>query len=100
MITRLCKESGEILTDQNEILQEQVSFYKTLYSQKTDVEDVENATQAFLENELFPKLTEDEAASCEGIITIEETTNALRKLNNDSAPGNDGIMVEFLKFFW
>ena len=100
IISRLRTESGEVVTDQNKIMQEQVSFYQKLYSQKTPVENVREATNLFLANEPLPHLTEDEAALCEDVITVEETSNALRKLKNGTAPGSDGITIEFMKFFW
>ena len=100
VITRLQRESGETVSDQNEVLQEQVSFYKELYNQKTRIQDVKEATGRFIENIAFPRLEEIEANSCEGTVSIEETTNALKNLRNGSAPGSDGITIEFLKFFW
>ena len=36
LILSLRKDSGEILTKRSEILKEQVSFYKSLYSQNTE----------------------------------------------------------------
>ena len=33
-------------------------------------------------------------------MTINETTSALKLMKNDSAPGSDGLTIEFLKFFW
>ena len=100
IITRLCKESGEVITDQSKILDEQVSFYKKLYSQTTEVQDVKSETDAFLENLHIPHLDNDEAETCEGMVSLEEATVALKRMRNGSAPGNDGLTVEFLKFFW
>ena len=100
LITRLRTETGDVITDQKEILQEQVAFYKKLYNQKTDVLDVKQAANTFMGNEVFEKLNEDESISCEGTITLDETTSALSQMNNGSAPGSDGLTIEFLKFFW
>ena len=51
-------------------------------------------------NEDMPTLDENDAATCEGKVTLEETSAALNKMKNRSAPGYDGIATEFMKFFW
>ena len=51
-------------------------------------------------NEDMPTLDENDAATCEGKVTLEETSAALNKMKNGSAPGYDGITTEFMKFFW
>ena len=51
-------------------------------------------------NEDMPTLDENDAATCEGKVTLEEISAALNKMNNGSAPGYDGITTEFMKFFW
>ena len=47
-----------------------------------------------------PKLSEAKQALCEGLITTNEAGCALSKMNNDSAPGIDGLTASFYKFFW
>ena len=42
-------------------------------------------------NEDMPTLDENDAATCEGKVTLEETSAALNKMKNGSAPGYDGI---------
>jgi exodeoxyribonuclease-3 len=54
VITRLHKDSGEIITGQNEIMAEQVSFYKALYNQTTEADNVKEEADAFIENETRP----------------------------------------------
>ena len=99
IITRLIKDSGDAITNQTDILEEQVSFYKKLYSQKTSTNVIES-TNNFIRNDTFPRLDEDEASSCEGAILIEEATAAIKTLKNGSAPGSDGLTIEFFKMFW
>ena len=100
IITKIVKDSGDIVTKQREILEEQVTFYKHLYNQNTESQNVSAAANDFIEKETFKRLDETEAASCEGMVTLEETTNALRDMKNGSAPGSDGLTIEFMKFFW
>ncbi|KAK7499487.1 hypothetical protein BaRGS_00009139 [Batillaria attramentaria] len=47
----------------------------------------------------FPKLEEHESNSCEGDITESEAGHALMGMKTGSAPGGDGLTIEFLKFF-
>ena len=100
VITRLQKDSGDIIMGQNEIMAEQVSFYKALYNQTTEADNVKEEADAFIENETRPILNETDAASCEGVVTLEETSLALSKMKNGSSPGRDGLTTEFYKFFW
>ena len=53
-----------------------------------------------MNREDFNRLDENEAKECEGEVTVNETTSALRIMKNGSAPGSDGLTIEFLKFFW
>ena len=100
VMTRLRTTTGEVTTNQSEILQEQVTYYKNLYNQSPTVEDTEDATRRFMQNVNMPTLTENEAEYCEGHVTLEETSAALRQMKNGSAPGYDGITTEFMKVFW
>lgn len=98
-ITRLKLSSGQLITNQGQILEEQVKYYQNLYSQETN-ENSELLVNDFLVNEKFPCLEDNEADYCETEITLKEATYALASMKNGSAPGNDGITVEFIKFFW
>jgi exonuclease III len=100
IITSLEADDGTIIIDQEQILNEQVSFYSKLYSQKPENENTEHAVNEFMQNMDFPRLKQEEAELCEGKITFEETTYALSQMKNGSAPGCDGLTVEFIKFFW
>ena len=100
-MTHLVKENGEIVTRQADVLHEQVNFYSALYAIPDEEENTMiEKTRQFMNNEDFPKLDERESASCEGLMNETEIGNALRKMKNGSAPGNDGLTVEFYKFFW
>ena len=47
-----------------------------------------------------PKIEVEEAEVCEGMVTAEEAGRALDSMKNGSAPGGDGLTIEFFKFFW
>ena len=99
-MTKLRRTTGETTTNQSEILQEQVTYYKNLYNQSPTIDDTGEATSRFMLNEDMPTLDENDAATCEGKVTLEETSSALIKMKNGSASGYDGITTEFVKFFW
>ena len=46
-------------------------------------------------NEQYTQLDNVDVLHCEGIVSLEETTEALKKLETGSAPGSDGITCEF-----
>ena len=70
-----------------------------VWHQLPTVDDIGEASR-FVLNEDMPTLDENDAAIYEGKVTLEETTAALNKMKNGSAPGYDGIKTEFMKFFW
>ena len=46
------------------------------------------------------KLGNEEAESCEGLLTIKECSEALNKFQNNKTPGSDGFTIEFYRCFW
>ena len=54
----------------------------------------------FFISENVTALSEEEKSSCEGLVTEEECTNALKDFDNNKTPGTDGLPAEFYRFFW
>ena len=96
------KFDEDILTDPQDILNEERSFYHNLYSlpmksdQNTDTSD----KQSFLENNSLPQLNETDKARCENAITERELLISIKAMKNGKSPGCDGLTSEFYKFFW
>ena len=91
--------SGAITTDPYQILSEEKRFYQNLY--KTNVsEESSDSMDAFLNSLSIPQLSEEHKQSCEGQITVEECKKVLETFQNNKAPGNDGIPIEFYKNCW
>lgn len=100
LMTHVKNDNGVIINSQMDVLNEQVKFYSTLYQKTDNAIEIEDMMSSYLQGEAFPKLDKDEADSCEGLMNEEETSVALSSMKNGSSPGNDGLSVEFYKFFW
>jgi hypothetical protein len=101
-ITLLIDENKKEITGQKEILKEELRFYKTLYTQPTDVRGANSRENAkiFFMDENIPKISEDDNKYCDSNISIEEIGQALKDLKNGKTPGSDGFPPDFYKFFW
>lgn len=94
------KRNNTTINNPQIILDEIKHFYTDLYSKDKDVVDDIEAFESFLSDVHIPKLSVGEASSCESEISIKDISDALNQLNNDSAPGSDGLSVPFYKVFW
>ena len=87
--------NGTEVSSQEEI-EKHVDFYSRLISE----EPMDAALQDDLLSSLSRELFSDQASSCEGQMTLDEMTFALRSMNANKAPGPDGLSVEFYAKFW
>ena len=100
IMSRIVNDDGEAITNENGILTGLATFYTNLYNQKTEREGgTRMAVDTFLEGIEFPKLEEEEADRCEGLVT-KEVGQALNSMKNGSAPGGDGLTVLIFFFFF
>lgn len=100
-IAKLQAKNGETITNQDDILREEMSFYQTLYSEPgSPTGDNSEVEESFLNNQTIPKLTEDRKLDCDLDIELEECAVALKELPNGKSPGCDGLPAEFYKMFW
>ena len=88
--------NGTEVSSQEEIEKAHVDFYSRLFSE----EPIDAALQDDLLSSLSRQLSSDQASSCEGQMTLDEMTLALRSMNANKAPGPDGLSVEFYAKFW
>ena len=51
-------------------------------------------------NTTTPAISAAQTDNCEGVVVESALLYALKQVKNASAPGCDGITVEFLKMFW
>lgn len=97
ILTEIIKTNGKKITNERDILNETVDFFSKLYSSKEINIDIIND---YLNDTNTCTLSENDALMCEGLLTIEECTDAVKKLKNNKAPGSDGLTSEFYKCFW
>ena len=99
-IRKLIRANGEETTVPDTIMTEIHSFYSELYDEKPGIQG-DYSTCPFLEDTLSsPKLTDSMRETCEGQLTYSECFKVLSTFSNDKTPGNDGLTIEFYKFFW
>lgn len=98
LIPKLRLESGDYVTQTDDILKEQRRYYKELYTEKTMSTEAE--IDIALSNLTAPELDPKTSESLEGPISYKELTQALKATKNGKSPGLDGFSVDFLKLFW
>ena len=90
---KLIDEDGTETSIPEQILEKQKEFYANLYSLDEDVSfNLTNTTSI-----LVP---EDIRNNQETQISSQDLEQAIKKLNNNKTPGEDGIPVDFYKVFW
>ena len=98
-ISKLKLSNGEETDDAKTILEEEKTFYKSLYSTR-NVNLNNSEFDAFFNNNVLTPLNEEQSKNCEGVLTEQECYQALKDMDNGKTPGSDGSTCEFYKFFW
>ena len=79
-----------------EIEQEIVQFYSNLFSTESIDTFCKQTCLASIENHL----DFSQQQSCEGFLSLQELSDAVKTLNLGKSPGSDGFSVEFYLHFW
>lgn len=96
-ITSIHGAHGKIALSQNEIVNEFLSFYSTLYN-KPDFQDV-SLIDSFLKSCDLPKISQSDKIGLDAPISKDELLLAIKSLKKNKSPGPDGIPAEFYKEF-
>ena len=67
-------------------------FYSELFSKS-----VHKSEQECLS---FLSISEEHRVFCDKVLTLDDLSASLAKMNSGKSPGNDGLTVCFYKFFW
>lgn len=86
---------GEVVDDYVEILETVQNFYKDLFK-KGEVD--EGCVQEIL-GSVEVKINGEDKLMCDGKITVNEVTDAIKGLQLNKSPGVDGIIAEFYKIY-
>ena len=97
-IQQLNTNDGQTVTENSQILEEQVKYYRKLYTSKAN--DVIDVIQYLESTNITKTLSSDQRDVCETEITIEECKSALFSMKQNKSPGADGLSVEFYQTFW
>jgi len=99
-IKKLTTERGEI-NKMEEILEEEVDFYKNLYTTTRKIKGEQNdKIHEFLNKLEHKKISEESNHKLNLPITMAELEKALKETPDDKSPGYGGYTGEFYKFFW
>ena len=56
--------------------------------------------ESYINSTNINTLSEEDALSCEGLLTEKECFDTLSSMGNNKSPGSDGLTVEFYKCLW
>ena len=90
--------NGTLLTSPQEILAEEVDYFKTLYALAPE-SPVGSNIELFVQKNYDQILSVDQQLSCEGNI-LEELLDAIHSFAPGKSPGIDGMPVEVYKTFY
>ena len=100
---KIKNENGKesTINEQKKIDLELYKFYQNLYrSQEANVKILTIEKFLGTENSAHPKLSENQALTLEGTLTLQEATNYMKKCRSDASPGSSGFTGAFYKLFW
>lgn len=95
-VSSIYDSSGVEVFSQEEIEQAHVDFYSSLFSNEPIDFDSQDDLLSSLSRQLLPH----QSSLCEGAMTIDEISFAVKNMNTNKSPGPDGLSVEFYRKFW
>ena len=97
-VKKLRIENELEINDSKNILLELHKFYSELFSKS--VHKSEQECLSFLDTINIPSISEEHRVFCDKVLTLDDLSTSLAKMNSGKSPGNDGLTVCFYKFFW
>ena len=95
------KNEEIVISEQIQIESELKKFYGKLYeSQESKNIGTIGEFLELKDTRKCPKISELEASKLEGLISIQEATQYIKKCRGDASPGSSGFTGTFYKFFW
>ena len=84
-ITSLTKEDGNIILEPEQVLEQDERFFREIYQTKNVCPESAHLEPFF---DGLNTLKQEEADTCEGLLTLEECTKSLKQFMNDKTPGS------------
>ena len=97
-IVNLIDNTGNNVTNQEDVIKMQVDYYNKLYKNKGQTE--KQSFDKFVDNVNLKTIEQEDKEACEGLLKLAECENALKTMKNDKSPGIDGLTAEFYKCHW
>ena len=98
-ITKVKRNGGGEITDSDEILNTQRSFYSSLYTTPHSTATYETF-ELFFGGTTFPKLDQSQQDKLEGRLANDECYNVLKQCAKGHYSRSDSLSVEFYLHFW
>ena len=100
-IKKLKNDNGGSILNEREIVNTiGKHFFKRYNSSRKSDDEISTYFNDFSKNVVLPRLSPREAQLLEGDITEAELDAAVRSMERGSAPGRDGLPLEFYIVFW
>ena len=99
VIRKIELDNGEIVIEQNKILDHVQKYYTQLFKSKESVLTDINLSDTIADDQIR-RLNKSQAQNLEGPITLLELGVALKSMKKNKTPGIDGFPAEFFKVFW
>ena len=99
-IRKLIRDNDEETADSQSIMNEIYNFYSNLYDEKPGIRTDYTNCPFLQKSSSIPKLSDSMHDLCEGPLRYAECFKVLSTFSNNKTPGNDGLTIEFYKFFW
>ena len=95
-VSSVFDSEGQEVFSLPDMIQAHERFYSSLFSEQP----VDPVAQSHLFGHVTRRLSDAERESCEGLLSLNEASEALRFSNRNKTPGSDGLTVEFYSAFW
>ena len=96
MISQLRNSEGVLKNDTDSLKKIAAEYYKDLFDEKI----TNHRTAQRLLRNIKEKVSPQQKANLDKVITLDELDEAVAKLKRNKSPGPDGIPAEFYQAFW
>ena len=99
-IYSLKEGNGKCYKTDDEILNYASGFYSKLYNSSPKPDSTVNKYFTDIDQAFKIRLSDEDMYTCEGLVTLNEASEALKQMKTNKSHGIDGLSVEFYQTFW